>query len=158
MKIRSFEPQDAEECENILIDAFGWYFKLKGSSWLKKRLKKTELKNSAAEGITLVAEDEGRIVGYIHASLAAYGVAYISTVGISSLSQGKGVGKLLLKELEETCKKARVRKIWLMVGHINHDAVLFYLKNGYLMEGVMKDMTLNGLHSIIMSKQIISGS
>ena len=156
MKIRRFRSQDAEECEEILMDAFGWYFKLKGSSWLRKRLRKAELKNNAADGITLVAENEKRIVGYIHASLTVYGVAYISTVGISSLSQGKGVGKLLLNKLEEICRKAKIRKIWLMVGHINHDAIVFYLKNGYLIEGVMKDMTLNGLHSIIMSKQISS--
>ncbi len=36
---------------------------------------------------------------------------------------------MLLKELEEICRKNGVRKMWLMVTHVNREAISFYRRH-----------------------------
>ena len=136
----------------MLIESFDWYFKLKGSEWLKKKLSAAGIAEDAKHGISLVAVDAGNIIGYCHAGLSDYGVAYLSTIGVSKISRQRGVGSRLMEELEKICRKRGVRKLWLMVTHVNREAISFYRKYGYRKEGMLRDFTLEGAHEIIMSK------
>ena len=53
----------------------------------------------------------------------------ISTVGVSPDERKRGAGAMLLKELEEICRKNGVRKMWLMVTHVNREAISFYRRH-----------------------------
>ena len=154
MKIRRFSNGDETGCEILLKDAFQWYFEIEGSRWLSSKLSADHIKEESKSGVTFVAEDDGKLIGYVHLSIADYGVGYIPTIGVSSISQGKGAGKNLLHHLEKEAKKRGLRKIWLMVTHINTGAIVFYLRNNYLIEGFLRDMTIEGYHAIIMSKHL----
>jgi ribosomal protein S18 acetylase RimI-like enzyme len=153
-EIRLFLEGDERACASLLDGAFSWYFRLPGSQWMRKKISAESILEASKDGITLIAVERGEIKGYAHATISDYGVAYLSTIGVSSSSESKGIGSMLLKDLEGRCRNRGVRKIWLMVTHINSRAVLFYIRKGYEIEGLMKDMTLEGVHEIVMSKHL----
>ncbi len=152
MKVRKFRKGDEKQCARMLIDSFSWYFELKGSDWLKKKFSAASIAREAKQGISLVAVDSGSIIGYCHAGISDYGVAYLSTIGVSKRVELRGIGSSLLEQLETTCRTIGARKLWLMVTHINTEAISFYRRHGYRKEGMLRDMTLEGAHEIIMSK------
>ena len=152
MKIRKFRKGDEKTCSPMLIESFSWYFEFKGSEWLKKKFSAASIAREAKQGINLVAVDSGNIIGYCHATISDYGVAYLSTIGVSKRIESRGIGSALLEKLETICRTIGVRKIWLMVTHTNTVAISFYRRHGYRKEGMLKDMTLEGVHEIIMSK------
>ncbi|MBX8632626.1 MAG: GNAT family N-acetyltransferase [Thermoplasmata archaeon] len=153
-EIRLFLKGDEKACSSLLDEAFGWYFRLPGSQWMRRKISAESILETSKDGITLVAVELGRIEGYAHAAISDYGVAYLSTIGVSPSSESKGIGTMLLKGLEERCRQKGIRKIWLMVTHINSRAVSFYIRNGYEIEGLLKDMTVEGAHEIVMSKHL----
>lgn len=65
--------------------------------------------------VTLVAELENQIVGYINIELES-GVCYIDSLIVSSKHQRKGIGKDLVKKAEERAKKQGCHKITLETG------------------------------------------
>ena len=152
MRIRKFRKGDERQCSTMLLKSFHWYFKLKGSRWLRKKFSAACIAGDAKNGISLVAVDDGGIVGYCHAGISEYGAAYLSTIGISPGARHRGTGSRLLGELESRCRKSGVRKLWLMVTHINTEAIEFYSRHGYSREGMVRDLTLEGAHEVIMSK------
>ena len=154
LHIRRFRKGDGHQCAVMLTASFAWYFRLKDSEWLRNKFSAASISSEAKRGISLVAIDAGRVIGYCHASISDYGAAYISTVGVSPDERKRGAGAMLLKELEEICRKNGVRKIWLMVTHVNREAISFYRRHGYRKEGMIRDLTTEGAHEIIMSRHL----
>lgn len=156
ISIRMFREGDEFDCMNVLISSFEWYLKLPGTRWLYEKFSPESLRLESMKGFSLVAEKGGKIVGYAHCDIALYGVGYLSTIGVAPSLQGSGIGSSLLKQVETKCRRLGLRKIWLMVTHINTRALTFYLMSGYEINGFMRDMTARGLHEVIMSKDLES--
>jgi Acetyltransferases len=153
ISVTDFKKGMEMDCSRILFESFKWYLDFKGSDWIRSKFSPQALLLNSENGISLVATDENfRILGYLHADIAAYSVAYLSVIGVAT--SGKGVGSLLLNALEQRLKSTNIRKIWLLVSHINQNAVVFYIRKGYEFSGVLRDFTLNGLHEIILSKDL----
>ncbi|MCD6369045.1 MAG: GNAT family N-acetyltransferase [Thermoproteales archaeon] len=156
IRIRGFEPRYAEDVSRMLRNAFFWYHRGDESCWLWKSFSPENILRRCSRDKCLIALKDNRVVGFISFSTTLYKVAYVSLVAVDPEYWGKGVASLLLDTLEEKLRAEGFRKIWLMVTHVNRRAVSFYLKKGFVPEGILRDHTAEGLHEIIMSKKLNS--
>ncbi len=106
--------------------------------WAQSELGKkyfTELV-SDPEQICLIAEDDGKPVGYIAASTKEFSYRLsryleIDNMGVIPQYRSKGVGSLLMKKLMEVAKKRGYQKIFVNSYFANTKAIAFYKKNGF---------------------------
>ena len=57
-------------------------------------------------------------------------------MSLNALSQGQGVGTLLLTAVEEAARQAGCSRVWLITSNDNLDAVRFYQRRGYRLVAV----------------------
>lgn len=79
-----------------------------------------------------VAEDEGKIVGYIFGEPMKSKMAYLSLLAVDKSRRGQGVGKLLLAKFEERCKELELNPILFYAPAFNENTIAFYNKRGYV--------------------------
>jgi len=153
-KIRKIEPSDLESTSGMLLEAFEWFHQGDKNSWLYRSFQPSSLESFIKTLDILVATEDGgkEIVGYISSSNSLFGVAYVPTVAVHPSHQRMGLGKKLLNRKLAVLKKENIRKVWLLVTSINYPAITFYLKNGFVIEGYLKDHTGPGLDEILFSK------
>lgn len=80
------------------------------------------------QAIHVIAVEEGKIVGCGRAHFNSDGEAQIRYMAVENHWQGKGIGKLILDELEKKVIEKGAKKIIL---HARESVVKFYEKNGY---------------------------
>jgi ribosomal protein S18 acetylase RimI-like enzyme len=90
------------------------------------------------EVTTLLAEHAGKLVGYAQVRRKPIPVESVSNVVIElwriyldKSSHGRGVGKLLLLEVNKTARAMSSDQIWLGVWEENIQAISFYEKHGF---------------------------
>src|SRR5437868_14205162 len=99
IQIRSATESDFPALLQIQQDAFGEYASLyKVSGWTTETL--DSLREDAKEKHIFVAEAEGTIVGSVRYWTVA-GVAVIRLLSVSPAHQGHGVGKTLIRKIEQ---------------------------------------------------------
>ncbi len=86
----------------------------------------------------LVAEEDGRIVGYLGMYLSLE-EGEITNVAVAEPSRGKGIGGLLLSEIKKEAKRRSIEKISLEVRVSNQTAIRLYERNGFQICGIRKD-------------------
>jgi ribosomal protein S18 acetylase RimI-like enzyme len=137
----------------MLLQAFTWFHKNKRNSWLWKSLQPTSLvSNSKSQDILVATDKTGKMIGYIASSSASYGAAYIPTVGVHPRYQNKGIGTVLLRSKLKQLRRQGMRKAWLLVTNINTEAVAFYLKQGFVIEGYLRAHTGPSSDEVLLSK------
>ena len=136
----------------MLIAAFEWFHKNDKQSWLYRSFAPRKLiQNSKALDI-LIASLDSEIIGFISSSNSLFGVAYIPTVAVDPAHQRSGIGKKILNQKLAVLKKQGMRKAWLLVTSINLPAITFYLKEGFVIEGYLRNHTGPGLDEVLFSK------
>ena len=80
------------------------------------------------ESIMVIAMENGEAVGTGRVHMAADGMAQIRYMAVQEEMQGKGVGKEILRMLEQKINKQGAQKVFL---NSRENAVKFYLANGY---------------------------
>lgn len=83
-------------------------------------------------GIFLVAEEEGRIIGYVMGERVAGIVSLLWMMTVDKKSRGKGIGKALLAAFEKGSKKRGGKVVVLYAPLFNPRTLKFYRKSGYL--------------------------
>ena len=94
----------------------------------------------------LVAEKNGKIVGYAYAGAfharPAYDWAMETSIYVSELQKGEGIGKALYKALEEQLSRQHILNLNACIAypetedeHLNKDSVRFHTHLGYRMVG-----------------------
>ena len=91
----------------------------------------------------LVAEYDGKVVGYAYASLYRARLAYRHTlensVYIHKDYNGRGIGKLLMLALIDACEKAGARQLIAVIGDsANEASIKLHTACGFASVGVMK--------------------
>jgi [ribosomal protein S18]-alanine N-acetyltransferase len=86
---------------------------------------------------TWIAEDDGSLCGFglVEWTRDAEVVAYIQTLEIVPERRGKGVGRELLRSLENSASDAGAVLIWLHVDAENAAAIRVYEVRGYACQG-----------------------
>jgi ribosomal-protein-alanine N-acetyltransferase len=129
LKIRPCRASDASALAEIERESFG-------KEAYSEQLLLRELKLPIS--LTLVAEEEGKIVGYVHGWKIGDSFE-IHRVAVKKSERGRGVGKKLLRELLKRCKEAGVREVFLEVGQKNTVALNLYLSLGFKVVGERRD-------------------
>lgn len=145
--LRSATEKDAKSLSFIRLQIDGETENLdreKGEAFLDEASFKQLIKNDTDnhKNLFLVAEVNGEIVGFSrcegnHLKRTAHKVEF--GVGVLKEFWGFGIGKHLLKESIKWADSNEVRKITLTVLETNVKAIELYRKNGFEVEGVLKD-------------------
>jgi predicted N-acetyltransferase YhbS len=98
----------------------------------------TRLEKAEMSGIpSLVAEVNGKVVGFILGSASSWGygipenVAWIDTLGVRNEYKKKGIARLLLKEMFSMFKKVGIDTIYVFVSWKDRDLLQFFDKMGF---------------------------
>ena len=87
---------------------------------------------------TWIAEEESRLIGFAIVSWGRESEphgAYIQTVEVAKEHRGEGVGRELLRRIEDSARAAGARAIWLHVDVENLSAIRLYERHGYERQG-----------------------
>jgi len=93
----------------------------------------------------LVAEHDGKIVGYAYAGPYRERLAYRHTVEnsiyIDKHHAGKGIGKLLLAAIIEQCQKLGLKQMIAVIGDSNNAAsIRLHTRAGFYDAGILKNV------------------
>lgn len=109
--------------------------------------------------ISLVGEDDGRIMGFIIADRfqprrASRSVGKIITIDVAPEAQHLGVGTLLMNSAEQELKQAGCDYVSLEVAVDNDPALRFYKKQGYSVLKVLPRYYLDSIDGLLMGKRL----
>lgn len=104
------------------------------------------------EATTLVAEDRdlaGFIMGFVNGE-----VGKVVTLDVLPERRGEGIGRRLMKALEEEFKSSWARFSLLEVAAENREAVALYVKLGYAKAAVLEGYYGPGKDALLMMKRL----
>lgn len=73
------------------------------------------------------------------------GKLYLGMLTVKPSLQGKGIGKLLLKEAEEEAKRQNCTSIFMTVISVRKELIDWYVRHGYQLTGERKPFAFNDL-------------
>ena len=79
----------------------------------------------------LVADDDGRITGYAGLCVYAPHEAYVQTIGVAPDEQGRGLGRMMLRELLAEADRRGCGHVDLEVRADNDRAIRLYEQHGF---------------------------
>jgi len=91
------------------------------------------------DDLSLVAEDEGRVVGVVSGRLIGVsGLARLGWLGVLPEFQGRGIGRELLERAIEECRERGCHKITLYTLPVLMPAVNLYMRVGFVPESYLR--------------------
>jgi len=98
-----------------------------------------------------VAEEEGKLLGYIGFTDLKNGIGMSLSLAVAKDTQGKGIGTALLGEVKEHAKENGFRKVLALVRVSNTPMILLGVKEGFQPEGVLRRHFRTGEDVLYMS-------
>jgi ribosomal protein S18 acetylase RimI-like enzyme len=114
---------------------------------------------SRANSVTWIAEEDGEMAGFaiVEWTQGPGGViGYIQTIEVAPARRNRGVGRELLRRIEDSARAASADAIWLHVHAENDPAIRLYETNGYVREGKEEDYYAAGQAALIYGKRLES--
>jgi ribosomal protein S18 acetylase RimI-like enzyme len=130
VKIRSLRKEDLGAI--VAIDA-----KVLGENRKDYWEKKLELINDKSSQVSLVAEVEGKVLGFILGDISGWEfgvpdtIGWIDTIGVDPAHQKKGLASALAQELIQRLKAIGVRTIYTLVSWSDWDLLQFFHAMGF---------------------------
>jgi len=130
VKIRALDYKDVDDIVEIEKTILG---KDRRDYWLMK----IELSEERSPMASLVAEVDGKVVGFIIGEVAGweYGVpdtvAWIDTIGVHPAYQKMGIATMLFQKLTENLRKVGIQTIYTFVEWRSWDLLRFFAKMGF---------------------------
>ena len=130
VKIRTLQKDDLDAIVGIDEKVLGENRK---NYWERK----LELINHQSTQVSLVAEVEGKVVGFILGDISGWEfgvpetIGWIDTVGIDPASQKKGLATALAHELIQNLKGVGVKTIYTLVNWNDWDLLQFFHAMGF---------------------------
>jgi len=110
-------------------------------------VERAKVERMVSDGVALLAEDDGRPVGY---ALARYGdhgptTVYVSDLWVDGGARGQGLGRELLRRVSSAAAERGVTHVVLDVHSNNREAVAFYERLGFAEMAKIYRIELEGL-------------
>lgn len=103
---------------------------------------------------TLVAEEEGRIVGFVVGQRLPRGMGHVVTIDVIASARRSGVGNLLMNASEERLKIEGCNAIYLETAVDNTAALTFYKRRGYSVLKTIPRYYVNKIDALLMGKRL----
>ena len=111
-----------------------------------------------SQHVAIVAEDEGRIVGYAYYApdVMTDRTWFIYWIAVAKDIQAKGVGTAIMRYLEDDVRNRHGRLLLLETTSLPHSELTrkFYKKQGYAVAGTVKDFYADGDDMVIFRKRL----
>ena len=104
----------------------------------------------------LVAKLNGRVVGYVSATLVG-GHGHIVSIAVLPEHWGRGIGSRLLGEVLRRLEDGGAKRVFLEVRVDNHRAIRLYRKFGFRVAGVKRRYYLDGSDALVMVLELREG-
>ena len=130
VKIRTLKKEDLDAIVEIDEKVLGENRK---NYWQRK----LELMNNKSSQISLVAEVEGEVVGFILGDVSGWEfgvpetIGWIDTIGVDPIYQKKGLATALAHELIKNLKAFEVKTIYTLVSWNDWDLLQFFHAMGF---------------------------
>jgi len=130
MKIRPLEKKDIETIVEIDEKVLG---ENRGDYWERK----FSLMNDKTTKISLVAEMEGKVVGFILGDVSGWEfgvpdtIGWIDTIGIDPVYQKRGLATALANEVMKNLKAIGVKAVYTLVSWNDWDLLQFFHAMGF---------------------------
>jgi ribosomal-protein-alanine N-acetyltransferase len=104
------------------------------------------------QGLSIVAEDEGVILGYA----VAWGTeeTHLANLAVADFERRRGVGGKLLDEVNAFARRSRAASMYLEVRVSNAVARKFYADRGFVPTYLRKGYYENGEDAVIMEREV----
>ncbi|RLE95884.1 MAG: ribosomal-protein-alanine N-acetyltransferase [Thermoprotei archaeon] len=102
----------------------------------------------------LVAEAEGRIVGYVIGLCKKWGEGHVISLAVHPDYRRKGIGRALMEALLTRFKERGMQAARLEVRVSNTPAIRLYEKLGFRIKGVLRGYYLDGEDAYLMVKEL----
>jgi ribosomal-protein-alanine N-acetyltransferase len=104
------------------------------------------------QGLSVVVEDSGYIIGYA----VAWGTeeTHLANLAVSECEREKGVGGKLLDEVLAFARRSKAKSVYLEVRVSNTVARKFYAKRGFVPTYLRKGYYENGEDAVIMEREV----
>ena len=109
-----------------------------------------EMYYAISRSLFLVAEKEGRVVGYAIGLAKKWGEGHVISIAVHPEWRRRGVGKRLMLQLLEKMRRMGVRWVRLEVRVSNEAAINLYRRLGFSIEGVLKGYYRDGEDAYLM--------
>jgi ribosomal protein S18 acetylase RimI-like enzyme len=142
VRIRTFNKEDLEAI--VEIDR-----KILGKTRLNYWKQQIELSNAHFPLSCLVAEFEGKVIGFILGEVSGGEfnvpdtVGWISTIGVDPSHQHRGVARKLSQEFVKNLKSVGVSIVYTLVNWSDWDLLRFFRAMGFSRGGEMINLELN---------------
>ena len=113
------------------------------TDWLKKRLSEGD--------IFFITEEKN---GFVSLQKKFASGAKLHFLSVKKQAQHKGIGTALIKKIEEETKKLGFKKLFLYSHQKNFDAIRFYTKLQFYVDGIFIDKYGPGQNAILMCKDL----
>lgn len=113
---------------------------------------------SARNAAAWIAEDREGMAGFAIADWSQNQrtrTAYIQTIEVTPQLRSRGVGRELLRRVEQSAQQAGAGVIWLHVDAGNRTAVSLYRSSGYLNQGREDDYYGPGRAALVLAKSLL---
>jgi len=134
MRIRQFVPGDIQAIARIVKSSLGETYP--PSLYLT-------VHNLWPQGF-LVVQDGRIVVGFVAAVISGSKVARVLMLAVSPEHRRKSIGQMLMQAIHEACAMAGIDTVALEVRKSNASALQFYRRQGYELEGEIKNFYSNG--------------
>lgn len=108
-----------------------------------------------ANGLYLVAKEGKKVLGYIIGVIQFKSRGHIVSIAVKKEYRNKGIGNMLIKELERRFLLNNCFYSYLEVMITNAGAISFYYRNKYFIIFVKKNYYGRGKHAFIMVKDLL---
>jgi ribosomal-protein-alanine N-acetyltransferase len=152
LSLRTYDKDDQSRVTEIEVDSFPDPWPSSFFNYI----------HGKAPELFVVAEEEGDVVGYVIGELREimfsgishrYKMGHILNIAVERRCRGKGIGTLLMEEIEERVREMGASQVTLEVRESNATARSFYKGRGFAEVGRVRAYYLDE-DAIVMSKAI----